>query len=47
VSSSFSLSVQDNDLLHDIFDIKIDHTEIMSTTEKVCFSQLGWPCLLI
>lgn len=33
----FLKHAQDNDLLHDIFDIKIDRTENMSTTEKKIF----------
>jgi hypothetical protein len=34
----FLKHAQDNGLLHDIFDIKMDKTENMSTTEKVSFS---------
>jgi len=37
----FLKHAQDNDFLHDIFDIKIDRVENMSTTKKVMFSQLG------
>lgn len=33
----FLKHAQDNDLMHEIFDIKIDHTEKMSTTEKKMF----------